>query len=96
MPKRTTQLSTNIGRSCEHCGTMVGSNDDGDLSDSINHYISEHGYELLHVGTQTSRGDEGLWHHTVAVLSHDNPPAIAPPVEVVIGGIELPERPRNN
>lgn len=28
------------------------------LAESINHYINEHGYRMLHVGTETSRDDE--------------------------------------
>jgi len=86
--KRTTTISSNIGRGCDHCdewiGAPVGGHDDG-ITDSINHYISAHGYRLLHVGTQTSHDMDGkLWHSTVAVLGHDNPPALKPPVEISI------------
>jgi hypothetical protein len=39
---------------------------------------------LLHVGTETSRDMDGhLWHSTVAVLGHDNPPPLALPTEVI-------------
>ena len=37
--------------------------------ESINHYISAHGYKLLHVGQQTSRDSMGNpWQLTVALL----------------------------
>jgi hypothetical protein len=69
----TIAISSNIGHGCEHChGRFLGAEDD--ISDSINHLISEHGYRLLHIGTQTSHAGEGLWHSTVAVLGHDDPP----------------------
>jgi len=39
------------------------------LAHSVNHYIAQHGYALLHVGTETSRDDKGKpWHNTIAVL----------------------------
>jgi hypothetical protein len=95
--KRTTHISTNIGRSCEHCECGVGAGaaptqSDGDIATSINHYIDIHGYTLLHVGTETSEGRDGkLWHHTVALLGHDNPPPIRPLPEIAV---EQPEPPR--
>src|SRR5262245_48768545 len=88
--KRTTHVSTNIYRGCEHCGESVGAMGNGNIADSINHYIEKHGYYLLHVGTETSRDDEGnIWHHTVAVLGHDNPPAVMPPPKVQV--LTLPD-----
>ena len=58
-------VSTDIERRCEFCSEPIG----GDrFPDSINHYIREHGYRLLHVGTETADTDGGLWHSTVAVL----------------------------
>ena len=45
-----------------------------DIADSINHFIEIHGYQLLHVGTQTSHSREGgVSHATVAVLGADEP-----------------------
>lgn len=78
---RVTYLSTNIGRGCEHCGHPVGCPMDGryDLADSINHFIAQHGYRLLHVGTETSYdGDGKPWHSTVAVLGAADVPAPLP------------------
>jgi hypothetical protein len=64
------KLSTNRGGHCKHCDFKLHSFADVDnLADAINHYIAEHGYRLLHVGTETDRDDEELtWHSTVAVL----------------------------
>src|SRR5262245_12662922 len=86
--KRTTQISSNIGRRCEHCDEHIGATDDG-IAESINHYIDAHGYRLLHVGNETGRGRDGeLVYHTIAVLGHDNPPAVVvPKVEI----LTLPE-----
>jgi hypothetical protein len=89
--KRTTYLSSNVGRGCEHCGHSIGALSQGDVADSVNHYIQEHGYRLLHVGTETTHDSNGKpWHTTVVILGHDDPPAIRPPAQIVIGGIEPP------
>ena len=63
----------------KHCSSQVGWEN---LAESINHYITEHGYRLLHVGQQTEPASEGLWHSTVAVLG------------TTIRADELPSRPR--
>jgi hypothetical protein len=87
MPKRTIKLSSSIGKGCEHCGAGVGPLvGDDDIANDIDHYVNEHGYKLLHVGTETNHGPDGKpWHNTVAILEHDNPPAILPPPEIKIG-----------
>ncbi len=60
------ELSTNTGTRCEHCSTGVGLDK---FTESINHYIGQHGYKLLHVGTETSHDDGGKpWHSTIAIL----------------------------
>ena len=96
--KRTTTISSNIGRGCEHCDEWIGAPMQGgreDITDSINHYITAHGYRLLHVGTQTSHDMNGeLWHSTVAVLGHDNPPPLKPPVEIRIGDAIVSGKPK--
>ena len=62
-------VSTGVGTYCEHCGEPVGFLDAAGLAHSVNHYIAQHGYALLHVGTETSRDDKGKpWHNTIAVL----------------------------
>ena len=64
--KHLVHISTNTGTGCEHCGTPVGLEH---FAKSVNHYIEQHGYTLLHVGTETSHDMRGeLCHSTVAVL----------------------------
>lgn len=59
-------ISSNIMEGCKECGTTI---DGGEFAESVDHYISKHGYKLLHVGTETSRSSEGSpWHSTIAVL----------------------------
>jgi len=59
-------ISTDISGRCEHCAHMVGGTD---FVESVNHYIADHGYKVLHVGAETSRDSEGKpWHSTVSVL----------------------------
>lgn len=59
-------ISNDEGKSCEHCDFRVGTDN---FAESINHYISAHGYKLLHVGQQTSRDSMGNpWQLTVALL----------------------------
>ena len=70
--KRTTRVASNSSRGCEHCGASLGHGGGGSVSDDINHFIEEHGYRLLHVGTETSPDPEGHpWHATVAILGHE-------------------------
>lgn len=61
------QISTNISKGCKHCSEGIGGEDN--LAHSINHFINNHEYKLLHVGTETTYTDEGkLWYSTIAVL----------------------------
>jgi hypothetical protein len=76
--KHTVEVSSDVGRGCEHCDYRIGYQDPNtkDLAHSINHYMEQHGYRLLHVGTRTAESPDGkLWHITTAILGHDNPPA---------------------
>lgn len=63
--KHVVQISTDTMTGCEHCNEKIGHER---FAESINHYIEQHGYKLLHVGTETTHGDEGPWHSTVAIL----------------------------
>jgi hypothetical protein len=75
------EISSDIGRACEHCNQRVGGGwtDDGIIDESINHYIEQHGYKLLHVGTQTYTGDDGKPRHTtVAFVGTTQPPPPRP------------------
>ena len=65
--KHLVYLSTSGGAThCEVCSTQI---DLDQIVGTINHYIEQHGYNLLHVGTETSRDLDGIpWLSTVAVL----------------------------
>jgi hypothetical protein len=63
----TVQINSNIGKSCEHCGHQVGF-PEGDLGKDISHYVEKNGYRLLHIGTETDKGDAGLEHYTIAIV----------------------------
>lgn len=57
-------IGTDTITGCQHCRTRIGLDD---FAGSINHYLTKHGYKLLHIGTVTSRDDEGKpWHSRVA------------------------------
>jgi len=59
-------ISTDVSRRCDHCNQMIGSNL---FAESVNHYLSAHNYKLLHVGSETTRDENGNpWHTTIAVL----------------------------
>jgi hypothetical protein len=60
-------ISTNVSRGCPVCRKFsVGGSDDWEAS--VNHMLG-HGWQLIHVGTETGFGsDHDPAHHTVAVL----------------------------
>lgn len=69
--RKTVQVSSNITSACEECGDWGKTSPgfDADITPRVNHYIEAHGYEVLHVGQETSHTNDGkLWHSTVAVL----------------------------
>jgi hypothetical protein len=64
--KHVVHLANDLIRPCEECGKLERSEF---LADRINHYIAEHGYVLLHIGTETTRDQDGKpWFITVALL----------------------------
>lgn len=67
MADHIVHVSSNIGKSCEHCKTLVGGDD---FAGAVNHYIEKHGYKVLHIGTETipDNNTGAPWHTTVAVL----------------------------
>ena len=62
----TVKISTNVNRTCQYCDQSLGG--PAFFTKPVNHYIDVHDYKLLHVGTETSHAEEGLWYSTVAVL----------------------------
>lgn len=64
--QRIVHISTSVGTGCQHCQFSIGLDN---FAESINHYIEQHGYKLLHVGAETSHDIDGKpWHGTIAVL----------------------------
>jgi hypothetical protein len=65
--KAVITLKTTETSSCRFfCGQK---NATGDFATSINHYLTAHGCELLHVGGDTSHDYDGKpWQGTIAVL----------------------------
>lgn len=49
---------------CPDCGQTFECED---IGKAISHAIG-HGYRLLHIGTESQRASEGLWHSTVAFI----------------------------
>lgn len=84
-PSRVARLSSNE-LNCAHCEFSPS-----DIGQAINHYIVDHGYRLLHVGSETEHGSNGdPWHSTVAMMGTDNPSPLRPMAKVIIG-YEVPE-----
>jgi hypothetical protein len=64
--RHVVHISTNHLKPCEHCEAMIGLEN---WAESVNHYVDQHGYTVLHVGTETTHDQEGRpWHATVAVV----------------------------
>jgi tRNA U54 and U55 pseudouridine synthase Pus10 len=64
-------IDTYTGFPCGICRKMVGG-DLNDFEESVNHYLKEHGYKLLHVGQETGSDGEGnLWQKTAAVVGKE-------------------------
>ncbi|MCO8091766.1 hypothetical protein [Acinetobacter pseudolwoffii] len=61
------KVSTDNLRSCPYCRNI----DVGGIcfEKGINHMLTEHNYQIEHIGTETIEGDLGLFHTTVAILS---------------------------
>lgn len=61
-------LSSDVKKGCEHCNEPIPFGDSADIGIWVNHYIN-HGYKLLHIGTESSWNHEGApWNSTVAVM----------------------------
>ena len=62
-------LSTRTARRCEHCDRPLDNWGQDGFVAATNHYLEEHGYELLHVGQETERELSGnTLQTTVAIL----------------------------
>ena len=59
------KLSTDLSTACDECHYSVGR----DIGRDVDHYVTEHGYRILHVGQETvDGGDHGHCQATVVVL----------------------------
>jgi S-adenosylmethionine:tRNA-ribosyltransferase-isomerase (queuine synthetase) len=57
-------LSSETVQGCIECVSTLPDN----VGEQINHYL-DHGYRILHIGTETTRAFEGdVFHNTVALL----------------------------
>jgi hypothetical protein len=64
------RLSTELSSSCSIADCPASFKTD--VAAGANHYISEHGFHLLHVGQETRVDDENrLQHSTTIVLGRD-------------------------
>lgn len=50
---------------CPQCSQVPA---DGSFDEVVSHYLEDHGYHLLHIGTQSTKTDRGLSHDTVVIL----------------------------
>ncbi|MEA3416868.1 MAG: hypothetical protein U9R02_12060 [Thermodesulfobacteriota bacterium] len=64
--KQVVLVTSDDNKNCQLCSNFhIGPNN---FEESINHYITDHNYKLLHVGQQTSNDMNGNpWQLTVAV-----------------------------
>jgi hypothetical protein len=63
--KHVVQVHKNIDTDCEHCSYKA---DNESFTESINHYISEHKYKLLHIGAETLAFSGTTKYYSVAFL----------------------------
>lgn len=91
--KHVVHISTDFGTHCEHCSTSIGTEK---FAESINHYIEQHGYRLLHVGTETIRDADGNpWHTSVASLGGATQPAPQQGAQVVAIRVQIAQPPQS-
>jgi len=63
--KHVVYIHTSYRTDCEHCNA----NFEHDwFAQAINHYIEQHGYKLLHVGSETEKIEGKPWYFSVATL----------------------------
>lgn len=61
------RLNNNSTAFCPNPNCKANLDPSRDFAGAINHVIEE-GYKLLHIGTESENGDEGLYHFSVAHL----------------------------
>jgi len=63
--KHVVHIHTNYPTNCEHCSASFEANR---FAESMNHYVEQHGYKLLHVGSETANFEGNHWYFSVATL----------------------------
>lgn len=63
----TIQIDNDNYSFCNICNKSISGTN---ITDLINHVLSEHNYKILHIGSQTDRNtdNESLFHATIAIL----------------------------
>jgi hypothetical protein len=62
------EIRSNVISACRLCKAGF-SFTDSDVDERVTHYITQHGYKVLHIGQETTENLEGkLWECTVAIL----------------------------
>ena len=61
--KETIQITPDNVTRCDPCNYLPKN-----FSDTINHYISSHGYTLLHVGSHTTKDGANVLSELIALL----------------------------
>ena len=76
MPKSiryVVRVTSDVGAACKECGTLV--NGTADFAAAVNHYLEDHKYKLLHVGSEAGTDYNGEpCHVTVAIVGSDKTP----------------------
>ncbi len=62
------ELNSHVGGVCEECQKLILTAAGENMGQAVTHYITAHGYKLLHIGTQTDGDDAGLLYRTVAFV----------------------------
>jgi hypothetical protein len=64
--KHVVRIDSQIKEHCEHCNAFLN----GEFPESINHYIEQHGYKLLHVGSEATYTEGHQYSHLVAIVGN--------------------------
>jgi len=63
--KHVVCIRTNLETNCEHCDMKF---DYHQFTEAINHYIEQHGYKLLYIGSETQYIEKAIHSFSVAFL----------------------------
>lgn len=61
------KLSSDISSGCKYCSEFEAFNKG--IDEVANHYIDKHGFDLLHIGQESSNDNDGKpWQSTIIML----------------------------